>query len=147
MSPHFGRCPCPDNLIQIESGPSLKNLKNEISYSTFYAANPGPILTQSMHNNTFDGTPLGGDITLMSHGFDNPNAIGMLPDIHPCCNSTEEKECKCENEPEKEIIPDEDDVIENLKEEASNEESFNICYVITALLLVALIIAIICKFA
>ena len=136
MSPHFGRCPCPDNLIQIESGPSLENLVKEIRYSAFHIANPGPILKQSMHNNTFDKTPLGGDFTLMSHGFDNPNAMGMLPDIHPCGNSTEEKHC--------DSAPQED-VVENLKEEASNEESFNVCYIITGLLLLALIIAIICK--
>lgn len=138
MSPHFGRCPCPDNLIQIESGPSLENLVKEIRYSGFYAANPGPILEKSMHNNTFDETPLGGDFTPMPHGFDNPRAIGMLPDIHPCGNSTEDKHC--DNTPQ-------EDVVENLKEEASNEESFNSCYIITGLLLLALIIAIICKFA
>ena len=136
MSPHFGRCPCPDNLIQIESGPSLENLVKEIRYSAFHTANPGPILKQSMHNNTFDGTPLGGDFKLMSHGFDNPNAVGMLPDIHPCGNSTEEKHC--------DSAPQED-VVENLKEEASNEESFNVCYIIIGLLLLSLIIAIICK--
>lgn len=137
MSPHFGRCPCPDNLIQIESGPSLENLVKEIRYSAFHTANPGPILKNSMHNNTFDGVPLGGDFSLMSHGFDNPTAVGMLPDIHPCGNSTEEKHC--------DSAPEEEEVIENLKEEASNEESFNVCYIITGLLLLALIIAIICK--
>lgn len=136
MSPHFGRCPCPDNLIQLESGPSLENLVKEIRYSGFHTANPGPVLMQSMHNNTFDGTPLGGDFSLMSHGFDNPTAVGMLPDIHPCGNSTEEKHC--DSAPQEEVI-------ENLKEEASNEESFNVCYIITGLLLLALIIAIICK--
>lgn len=136
MSPHFGRCPCPDNLIQIESGPSLENLVKEIRYSAFHTANPGPILKQSMHNNTFDGVPLGGDFSLMSHGFDNPTAVGMLPDIHPCGNSTEETHC--DSAPQEEVI-------ENLKEEASNEESFNVCYIITGLLLLALIIAIICK--
>jgi len=138
MSPHFGKCPCPDNLIQIESGPSLENLVKEIRYSSFHTANPGPILMQSMYNNTFDGVPLGGDFSLMSHGFDNPTAVGMLPDIHPCGNSTEEKHC--DSAPTEEVI-------ENLKEEASNEESFNVCYIITGLLLLALIIAIICKFA
>ena len=136
MSPHFGRCPCPDNLIQIESGPSLENLVKEIRYSAFHTANPGPILQQSMHNNTFDGAPLGGDFSLMSHGFDNPTAVGMLPDSHPCGNSTEEKHCDSASQEE---------VVENLKEEASNEESFNVCYIITGLLLLALIIAIICK--
>ena len=138
MSPHFGRYPCPDNLIQIESGPSLENLVKEIRYSAFHTANPGPILKQSMHNNTFDGVPLGGDFSLMSHGFDNSTAVGMLPDIHPCGNSTEEKHC--DSAPTEEVI-------ENLKEEASNEESFNVCYIITGLLLLALIITIICKFA
>lgn len=136
MSPHFGRCPCPDNLIQIKSGPSLENLVKEIRYSFFHAANPGPILKQSMHNNTFDGVPLGGDVSLMSHGFDNPTAVGMLPDIHPCGNSTEEKHC--DSAPTEEVI-------ENLKEEASNEKSFIVCYIITGLLLLSLIIAIICK--
>lgn len=136
MSPHFGRCPCPDNLIQIESGPSLENLVKEIRYSAFHLANPGPILKQSMHNNTFDEVPLGGNFSLMSHGFDIPTAVGMLPDIHPCGNSTEEKHC--DSAPQGEVI-------ENLKEEASNEESFNVCYIITGLLLLALIIAIICK--
>lgn len=138
MSQHFGRCPCPDNLIQIESGPSLENLVKEIRYSGFYAANPGPTLKQSMYNNTFDEAPLGGDITPMSHGFDSPTAIGILPDIHPCGNSTEEKHCDS-------AIVTNKNIVENLKEEASNEESFNVCYIITGLLLIALIIAIICK--
>lgn len=138
MSPHFGRCPCPDNLIQIESGPSLKNLVKEIRYSCFHIANPGLILEQSKKNNTFDGTPLGGDITPMSHGFDNPNSVGILPDIHPCRNSTEEEHC--DSSPIKAVI-------ENLEEEAKMEDSFNVCYIITGLLLLALIIAIICKFA
>lgn len=133
MSQHFGRCPCPENLIQIESGPSLENLVKEIRYSAFHAANPGPILNQSMYNNTFDGTPLGGDFTPMSHGFDNPDAVGMLPDIHPCGNSTEEKHC--------DSVPVPEDVVENLEE----EDSLNVCYVITGLLLLALIIAILCK--
>ena len=137
MSPHFGRCPCPENLIQIEAGPTLKNLVKEIRYSTFHTNNPGPTLKQSMHNNTFDGTPLGGDFNqLISHGYDHPNAVGMLPDIHPCGNSTEEEHC--------DSAPNED-IVEHLKEEASNEESFNVCYIITGLLLLALIIAIICK--
>jgi hypothetical protein len=136
MSPHFGRCPCPDNLIQIESGPSLENLVKELRYSCFYSANPGQTLIKSMQNNTFDKTPLGGDFTPMSHGFDNPTAKGMLPDIHPCGNSTEEKHCDSAQQ---------EDVVENLKEEASNEESFNICYIVTGLLLLVLIIAIIFK--
>lgn len=138
MSPHFGRCPCPDNLIQIEYGPSLENLVKEIRYSAFHTANPGPVLKQSMHNNTFDGTPLGGDFSPMSHGFDIATAVGTLPDIHPCGNSTEEKHC--------DSVPQEE-VIENLKEEANNKELFNVCYIITGLLILALIIAIICKFA
>jgi len=142
MSSHFGKCPCPDNLIQIESGPSLENLVKEIRYSAFHSANPGPILKQSMYNNKFDGSPLGGDFTLMSHGYDNPTAIGMLPDIHPCGNSTEEKDCDSSPEPEPE-----QPVVENLKEEASTENLFNVCYIIMGLLLLALIIAIICKFA
>lgn len=142
MSPHFGRCPCPDNLIQIESGPSLENLVKEIRYSAFHTANPGPVLKQSMHNNTFDGTPLGGDFSLMSHGFDIATAVGILPDIHPCGNSTEEKHC--DSVPQEEVI---EEVIENLKEEANNKELFNVCYIITGLLILALIIAIICKFA
>ena len=136
MSPHFGRCPRPENLIQIESGPSLENLVKEIRYSAFHSANPGPVLKQSMHNNTFDGSPLGGDFTLISHGFDNPTTVGMLPDIHPCGSSTEEKHCDSARS---------EDVVENLKEEASNEESFNVCYIVTGLLLLALTIAIICK--
>ena len=136
MSSHFGRCPCPDNLIQIESGPSLENLVKEIRYVAFHTANPGPILKQSMRNNTFDNAPLGGDFTLMSHGFDIPTAVGMLPDIHPCGNSTEEKHC--DSAPGNTIV-------ENLKEEDSNEESFNTCNIIMGLLLIAVIIAIICK--
>ena len=140
MSPHFGRCPCPENLIQIESGPSLENLVKEIRYSAFHSANPGPVLKQSMHNNTFDGSPLGGDFTLMSHGFDNPTTAGMLPDIHPCGSSTEEKHC--DSAPSEDIVEIVEvvEVVENLK-----EESFNVCYIVTGLLLLALMIAIICK--
>ena len=138
MSPHFGRCPCPDNLIQIETGPSLTNLVKEMRYTSYYMNNPGPILMQSMTNNSYDKIPLGGKISLQPHGFDHPNALGILPDIHPCGNSTEEKHC--DSAPEEKVI-------ENLKEEASNEESFNVCYIITGLLLLAIIIAIICKFA
>ena len=139
MSPHFGRCPCPSNLIQIESGPSLENLIKEIRYTGFHQANPGQVLIQSMHNNTFSGSPLGGDITPMSHGYDNPLVVGILPDIHPCGNSTEDDKCDTPNPPNPE------NVVENLKEEDSNESGFNICYIITGLLLLALIIAIICK--
>ena len=136
MSPHFGRCPCPSNLIQIESGPSLENLIKEIRYTGFYQANPGQVLKQSMYNNTFSDSPLGGDITPMAHGFDNPLAVGILPDIHPCGNSTEDDKCD---------TPNPENVVENLKEEASDESDFNICYIITGLLLLALIIVIICK--
>lgn len=136
MSPHFGRCPCPSNLIQIESGPSLENLIKEIRYTGFFQANPGQVLKQSMHNNTFSDSPLGGNITPMAHGFDNPLAIGILPDIHPCGNSTEDDKCD---------TPNPENVVENLKEEAGNESGFNICYIAIGLLLLALIIAIICK--
>ena len=136
MSPHFGKCPCPSNLIQLETGPSLENLVKELRYCGFYKANPGPVLQQSMNNNTFSGTPLGGNLNLMAHGYDNPNAIGMLPDIHPCGNSTEDNKCD---------TPDTENVVENLKEEVSNQSDFNICYIITGLLLLGLIIAIICK--
>ena len=71
----------------------------------------------------------------MPHGFDNPEAVGMLPDIHPCGNSTEDKHC--------DSIPvrDGDKVIENLK-----EDDYTGCYIVVGLLLIALIIAIICKF-
>ena len=139
MSSHFGRCPCPANLIQIESGPSLENLIKEIRYSGFHQANPGHILQQSMENNTFSESPLGGDFTAMPHGFDNPEAVGMLPDIHPCGNSTEDKHC--------DSIPvrDEDKVIENLKENLK-EDDYTGCYIVVGLLLLALIIAIFCKF-
>jgi len=136
MSPHFGTCPDPDNLIQIESGPSIENLVKEISWSGFHIANPGPILKQSMYNNTFERSPLGGDLSIMSHGVDNQNVIGMLPDIHPRGNSTEEKHC--------DSAPNEE-VVENLKEDSSNEASFNVCYIIMVLLLISVIIAIICK--
>ena len=137
MSPNFGRSPCPDNLIQIEVGPSLENLVKEIRYSAFYQANPGQILKQSMLNNTFEQTPLGGDFTQMAHGYDNPNVMGFLPDIHPCGNSTEEKHC--------DSAQIHKNLIENLKEEANSEDSINVCYIITGLLLLTLIIAIICK--
>lgn len=132
MSPHFGRCPSPDNLIQIESGPSLENLSKELEWSTFYKDNTDQILKQSMYNNTFDGAPLGGNFT-RTPGFDYSNAVRILSDIHPRSNSTEEKRC--------DSAPNE----EHLKKEASNEESFNVCYIITGLLLLALIITIICK--
>jgi len=137
MSPHFGRCPCPDNLIQIESGPTLENLVKEIRYAGFHAANPGPVLMQSAHNNTFDGTPLGGNIKPMVHGFDVPTAIGILPDIHPCGNSTEDEKC------DSAISPAQPTVVENLKDESQG--SSVVCYIVISLLFLALLIAIGCQ--
>lgn len=135
MSTHFGKTPCVENLIQMESGPSVENLVKEIRYSSYHLSNPGTVLTQSMNNNAFSGTPLGGEFTIMSHGHDHPDAKGMLQDIHPC------EECpeSCEEETE--------DVVENLKEEMDNDDGeFSVCNIIIILLLLALIVAIICKF-
>lgn len=133
MNPHFGRAP--SNLIKLETGPSLENLVKEIRYSGYYIANPGQVLEQSKKNNTYSDTPLGGKFTIMAHGYDNPLYVGMLPDINPCGKSDEDKENETTI------------VVENLEEESNKEYNFNICYIISGLLLLAIIIAIICKVA
>lgn len=137
MSSHFGKCPYPENLIQIEAGPSLENLIKEIRYTGYYLNNPVPILDQSSKYNSIESRPLGGPITPMVHGSDISTVVTTekLPDIHPCRKYTEEKQ-------------DDNTItnsIENLKEEAGNEDSSTFCYIITSLLFIALIVAIICK--
>lgn len=126
MSPHFPKCPCPENLIQIESGPSLDNLLKEIRYSEIYKNNPESILEKSKHYNMIEESSLGGDVT----------SVRMLPDIHPCNKY---------NIPNEEYEKDKETFIENLKEAGTNEGTFNVCYIITGFLLIALIIIIMCK--
>ena len=138
MSSHFGKCPCPENLIQIETGPSIENLIKEMRYTYYHLNNPVGILKQSSKYNSVESRPLGGPITPMANGADIPTAVTgeELPDIHPCRNCTEEKQ------DDNTIATN---IVENLKEEAGNEDSSIVCYIITSLLFIALIVAIICK--